>query len=113
MIQVRYRKAVYFRKYVQPDYRHKLLLATCEPIKAIDRRPTSEKCSRLTQRPPKPDHPYDVLLAKDMEKELDGSQLVCFFQQNQMTFYQRRSLKNEFEHEQLYLRYYNKDIGRI
>ena len=111
--QVRYRKAVWFRKYKQPDFRQKLLLSVCEPVKAIDRRPPSERCYNLSQRPPRTDHPYDVLLAKDMTAELEASSLVAFFHQNQMTTIDRRLVKNEYEHEGMFLRYYNRDIARL
>lgn len=111
--QVRYRKAIYFRKYHQPDFRQKLLLAACEPVYAIDRRPESEKCFNLTPHPPKPDHPYDILLAKDMTAELESSALVCFFHQNQMSSIDRRLVMNEFTKEGMTLRYYNRDIARL
>lgn len=111
--QLRFRKAVYFRKYHQPCFRQKVLLAVCEPVFATDKRVPAEKCFNLTPLPPKPDHPYDVLLAKDMVAETDASSLVCFFHQNQMTNPDKRLVKNEFEHEGMYLRYYNRDIARL
>ncbi|KAI2796172.1 hypothetical protein RDWZM_007434 [Blomia tropicalis] len=112
-VQVRYRKAVSFRRYKQPDFRQKLLLAVCEPIFPRDHRPSSEKCFNLTELPPKPDHPYDVLLAKDLLDELKNSSIAIIFHQNQMNTNERRLLKNEYEHEGFALRYYNRDIVRI
>lgn len=79
----------------------------------VDRRPDAERCYNLTPKPPKPDHPYDILLARDMKQELESSQLCCFFHQNPMGSQERRLVKNAFQHEGMMLRYYNRDIARI
>ncbi|OTF70344.1 hypothetical protein BLA29_002686 [Euroglyphus maynei] len=111
--QVRYRRSVAFREYRQPHFKQKLLLSLCEPVFPRSTLPTSEKCGHLRQQPPVPDHPYDVLLAADMTEELKQSKLVCLFHQNQMSSPDQRLLSNEFEHQGMLLRYYNRDIARI
>lgn len=110
---MRYRKQIFIRKYKQPTYEKKLLFAVCEPVKPQDRRPMAEKCFNLTPYPPKPDHPYDVLLAKDMTDELANSGLVCLFHQNEITTPEKKLLSNAYQHEGMAMRYYNKDIVRI
>lgn len=79
----------------------------------IDRRPDSEKCFNLRPPPPKPDHPYDVLLARDFQQELESSQVCCLLHQNLMNIKDRRLARNAFEHQGLMLRFYNRDIARI
>nr|XP_027202537.1 39S ribosomal protein L10, mitochondrial-like [Dermatophagoides pteronyssinus] len=112
--QLRYRRSVAFREYRQPHFKQKLLLSICEPVFARQTQlPTSEKCGNLREKPLVVDHPYDQLLAADMSEELKQSKLVCLFHQNQMTRPDKRLLSNEFEHEGMFLRYYNRDIARI
>lgn len=111
--QVRYRRAVAFREYRQPHFKQKLLLAVCEPVFPRSTIPLEEKCGHLRPPPPRSDHPYDILLAADMAQELKQSKLLCLFHQNQFSRSDRKLLSNEFEHEGMLLRYYNRDIARI
>lgn len=48
-----------------------------------------------------------------MANELEQSQLVCIFHLNQMKLSERRIVSNEIEHENMILRFYNRDIVRI
>lgn len=79
----------------------------------INRQPDSEKCFNLKPLPPIPDHPYDVLLARDFQQELESSQICCLLHQNMINVKDRRLVKNAFEHEGFMLRFYNRDIARI
>lgn len=110
-LQVRFRRQPELRDYREPHYRQKLLLASCEPVFSRTKRLPSEKCGDLKpNRTETNHHPYDVLLSKDLSEELETSQLVCWFHQNQMSKQYRKLLANEFEHQGLKIRFYNRDI---
>lgn len=89
------------------------MLALTQPVVAPDRRTPAQKCGLNRVVVEKTHHPYDVLLAKDMSEEIEANSLMCLYHQNQMTRIDLRLMKNEFEHQNLYLRYYNKDIAEI
>lgn len=48
-----------------------------------------------------------------MANELEQSQLVCIFHLNQMKLSERKIVSNEIEHENMILRFYNRNIVRI
>ncbi len=111
--QIRYRKQIYFRKYREPNFVRKQMLAICEPIMAKDKRPHSERCINLLPKAERQIHPYDKLLAEDMKQELRSSRMICFFHQNVMTIIEKRETRNLFQKEDMFLRYYNPDIAQM
>ena len=112
-ISVRHRKAFYPRQHREQHFTRKQMLAICEPIFPADKRLESEKCFNLSPRIERQIHPYDRLLAEDMKRELSSSRMICFFHQNKMTPREKQSIKNEFEHQEMYLRYYNPDVAQL
>ena len=113
VLQVRYRKAIYPRKYVEPDFVRKQMLAVCEPIFPSDKRQPSDTCYNLVPKPQREIHPYDRLLAEDMKQELSSSRMICFFHANVMTNREKKQFSNLFQHEDMYLRYYNQDVAQL
>ncbi|XP_054168200.1 39S ribosomal protein L10, mitochondrial-like [Oppia nitens] len=101
------------RKYTEVHFRRKQMLAVCEPILMKDKRLPSEKCFNLTPIEDRGIHPLDKLLANDMKHELKTSHMICFFHQNLMTNREKKGVKNMFEHQDMYLRYYNPDIAEL
>lgn len=112
-VSVRHKKQVNPRRHVEPDFRRKLMLAICEPIVPRDKRQTSEKCYNLKLKQERPIHPYDELLAQDLKQELLSSRMICFFHTNVMTKREKREASNQFQHEDLYLRFYNEDVAQL
>jgi len=113
ILSVRYRKALVPRKHVEPDFRRKQMLAVCEPIFAADKRLPSERCYNLQPKREREVHPWDRLLAEDMKQELRTSRMICFFHQNVMTNREKKLCANSYQHEHMYLRYYNPDIAQL
>ena len=112
-MSVRYRKQIYPRRHVEPDFTRKLMLAICEPVMARDKRQTSDKCFNLQKRTERKIHPYDKLLAEDMKQELRSSRMICFFHTNVTSNRDRFEARNKFQHEDLYLRFYNEDVAQL
>lgn len=85
---VRYVKSkISVKKYREPDYDKKLLLAACEPIKKRDTRPTWEKCrgprvykSVLECEP----HPYDVIIGEELKAKLEPAKFILFYHRNNL-----------------------------
>ena len=89
------------------------MLAVCEPVFPRDKRQESEKCYNLSPKQEKEIHPYDKLLAEDMKLELSSSRMICFFHTNIMTNREKKECSNHFQHEDMYLRYYNEDVAQL
>ena len=113
VLQVRYRKAIYPRKYVEPDFVRKQMLAVCEPVFPRDKRQPSLNCYNLGLKYEREIHPFDKLLAEDMKRELSSSRMICFLHTNVLTNREKKEFSNLFEHQNMYLRYYNEDVAQL
>jgi len=89
------------------------MLAICEPVIPQDRRSNSERCRNLLPKADRQIHPYDIFLAEDMKEELRSSRMICFYHINVMKNREKKLVSNMFQHENMFLRYYNRDIANL
>lgn len=84
---VRYsRKHIPIKDYRDPSYDKKLLLAACEPVKKIERRPRWVTCKGPVVYPTLLNsvnvHPYYHILAQELKAKLEPAQFILFYHVN-------------------------------
>lgn len=95
--QVRWRR-IQTRKYKEPDFEKKLMLALSEPMYKLDRRPTYDRCTgiklRLNLDKWSDPHPWERIIANDLKEELNSAQLIAVFHQNAIKQVDQRAVRN-------------------
>lgn len=95
------------RKYREPDYDKKLLLAVCQPQKIMDTRPQWDRCSKLNMVTEKFIHPYEKLLANDLIDDLETSRMAIFLHRNTLNTDDHITYKNILFKNDFLFRIYN------
>lgn len=67
----------------------------------------------MVDKVPRPDHPYDVLIAKDFIQLWNQSRMIVFFHKNPALELEDRLVKNMFEHQKIYLHSFDRAIVDI
>lgn len=76
------------RKYEEPQFDQKVLLAACEPILPADRRPSWEQCKlpefreMMTQEDC---HPLEKIWARQLKEEMAKTRFIAFYHTNPMS----------------------------
>lgn len=111
--QVRWRR-IQTRKYKEPDYEKKLMLAVCEPMVQLDRRPMYDKCTgiklRLNLDKWADPHPWERILANDLRDELSAAQLIAVFHQNAIKQVEQRAVRNMLHKKGFVFRHCNRMV---
>ena len=80
------RKELPIKRYKDPCYDKKLLLAACEPVKKIDRRPAWERCKgqihHVSILESTNIHQYDQIIGNELKQKLLPAQFVLFYHLN-------------------------------
>ncbi|KAI1297125.1 39S ribosomal protein L10, mitochondrial [Halotydeus destructor] len=110
--QVRWSSKPYIRKFKQPHFDKKLILAASEPIKAIDRRSTWEKCTlyKVDEAMNRPIHPYEEILAREFQDLMMSSRFVAVYQENSITSEDKRLTKNMLQKKNYTIKHFNRNV---
>jgi len=93
------------------------MLAICEPMKAVDRRPSWEKCRKpqhveiVTSQG---SHPWELLMAQQFRQELLAAKFIAIYQKLSMPnvdgFIKTR---NRLTHAGFHLKHYNRQVYKL
>lgn len=85
---------IYTRKFKQPHYDKKLILAACEPEVALDRTPHWERCKKPTYNPKVEPHPLEVIQSEELRQEMAEAAFIAFYHINSMVAEDYRVTRN-------------------
>ena len=103
-------------KFNQPTFDQKVLLAACEPVLERDRRPSWDQCKlpefkeSMTQ---KDSHPYEVILAKELQDEITNSDFIAFYHKNSILGEAEKKIKNTLTKKGFLYRHKNRRIYKL
>jgi len=104
------------RKYVEPCFDQKVLLAACEPILPANRRPSWERCKLpefrevMTQ---KDHHPLEEIWARQLKEQMAKTRFIAFYHTNPMSDLNLRLRHNALFHKGYKLHWKNRMIYEL
>ncbi|KAG8191744.1 hypothetical protein JTE90_008807 [Oedothorax gibbosus] len=88
------------------------MIEVCKPIFVPDPTPEWETCTKNQVEVPPP-HPYEVLLANELNKNWEASRMILFYNVTSMPEADQRQIRNTFHKKDLYFHHYSQRVVEL